>query len=68
MCCSAQAVNLGSGLVSDPVGCLVRCMCYVFNLGVCWIGAATAASATAPQGAGSIHVISFQSKYATEMP
>jgi hypothetical protein len=68
MCRSAQAVNLGRGLVSNPVGCLVRCMCYVFNLGARWIGAAPAASATAPQGAGSIHVISFQSKYATEMP
>src|ERR1700681_4176013 len=57
---SPQAVNLGRGLVSDPVGCLVRCMRYVFNLGACWIGAATAASAIAPQGGGSIHISSFQ--------
>jgi hypothetical protein len=60
MCRSAQAVNLGGRLVSDPVGCLVRCMCYVFNLGACWIGAATAASAIARQRGGSIHVSSFQ--------
>jgi hypothetical protein len=60
MCRSAQAVDLGRGLVSDPVGCLVRCIRYVFNLGACWIGAATAASAIAPQGGGSIHVISFR--------
>jgi hypothetical protein len=35
-------------------------MCYVFNSGASWIGAATAASAIAPQGGGSIHASSFQ--------
>src|ERR1039457_4092136 len=64
---SAQAVNLRRGLVGDPVSCLVRCFCQVFNLGARWIVArrietGTAACETATDWGGSIHRSSFRGK------
>jgi hypothetical protein len=56
---SAQAVNLRRGLVSNPVGRLVRRLRHVFNLSARWIRTATGATATTSHWRGSIHIIPF---------
>jgi hypothetical protein len=62
VCRSAQAVDLRGGLVGDPVGCLVRRLCYLFHLGARWIRSATGPSAIALHWCGSIHAMSVPFK------
>jgi len=61
---SAQAVDLRRGLVGNPVGCLVRCLRYIFNLGARWIRSTTRPGPNAPCWRVSIHINSFRKNYA----